>query len=150
MITEKDKEAASRKKIENATRLCEESLEKAEKYERLKENKDWQGHLEDLKILISSHEREISLAVSMLPDAPNTGYLKHDANGQETYVSSKLDWIDFIGRHEIMRASLATFIKEPDYMMEMASLAREKLPLLKKSLQELSHEPVASGSNGAE
>jgi hypothetical protein len=140
MITEKDKEDSQIKKLEGGIRLCEEAIAKAEKYERLKENKDWQGYLEDLRVLSTLHEKEIKMGTTLIADAPNTGYVKHDASGSESYTSSKSDWVDFICRHEIERTILNTWIKEPDHMVTMASLAREKLPILKKKLDELTKE----------
>jgi len=146
MITEEAAEKNKIEQLESGIRLCEEAITKAEKYERLKDNKDWQAFLEDLKILSEQHEKQIKWAASMLPDAPNNGYVKQDALGKESYISSKADWIDFISRHEIERSECAKWIKEPDYVLRMAALSRDKLPLLKEKLKELQN--VSSG-NGA-
>lgn len=143
MITEKAKNEVGRQKIENGIRICEEALEKSEKYERLNENKDWKGYLEDLKILESLHDKEIQMGVMLMVDAPNHGYMKKELE-KETYVSGKQDWTDFIIRHQIQKAELSNWIKEPERILAMASLAREKLPVLKKKLEELENVPVDS------
>lgn len=148
MITEQDQENQSRKKIESGIRLCEEAMAKAEKYERLQDNKDFKGFLEDLNILVGLHEREIAMGVSSLPDAPATGYMRTDDFGKQQLVSSKADWADFISRHEIQKKELLNWIQEPERILKMASLAREKLPLLKDKLSEmkLKENPNASGN----
>lgn len=150
MITEQDREKAQIEQIENGIRLCEEVLAKAEKYERLKENKDWQEYLNDLKILVDLHDREIRLGVTMIPDAPNSAYIKTDDFGKPSVVSSRADWADFIARHEVQRMELSNWIKEPDRILAMASMAREKIPVLKEKLKEISRvETVAVKGNGA-
>ena len=139
MITEKDKDLQKKEKLENGIRLCEEALAKAEKYERLKDNKDWQGYLEDLKVLSTLHEREIKVGISMFMDAPNTGHVKKGDFDKEVYVSSKQDWMDFISRHEIQKQECENWIKEPDRVILLASMAREKLPMLKEKLAEITN-----------
>ena len=136
MITEQEKEKQARQKVESGIRLCEEAIQKAEKYERLKENKDWQGFLDDLKDVIRLHENEIRMGESMLVDAANNGYVKTDDFGKQIYVSSRKDWTDFIVRHQIQKADAETWLKEPDRILAMAALAREKLPVLKEKLVE--------------
>lgn len=143
MITEEAKENQKKKQIDGGIQLCEEAIAKAEKYERLKDNKDWQGYLDDLKILAGLHEREIRMGISMILEAPETGYIKKDDFGKDTYISSKRDWIHFIERHEIQRQEAETWTKEPERVMALAAMAREKLPVLKEKLAEL-----AAGVNG--
>lgn len=138
MITENDREKVATEKIEDGIRLCEDAIAKAEKYERLNDNKDWQGYFQDLKILVNLHEREIGVAVSMIPDAPNNSHVKHNDHGKEMVVSSKADWTDFIARHEIQKNELLNWIEEPKRILAMASMAREKLPTLKEKLKEMS------------
>lgn len=137
MITELDKEKAQKEKLENGIRLCEDTIAKAEKYERLKDNKDWQGYLDDLKVLIGLHEREIKMGASMIPEAPFQSHIKHDEVGREVVVSSKEDWMDFISRHETQRAELSSWLKEPERIVAMAAMAREKLPMLRDKLAEI-------------
>ena len=146
MLTELDQEKNQVKKLENSVRLCEEAISKAEKYERLEENKDWKEFWEDMKVVISLHDREITMACSMIPDAPSHPYIKHDDQGKETVVSSKADWADFISRHEIQRQELKNWIQEPDRIIRLAALAREKVPILKDRLKEYSRGP--SETNG--
>lgn len=148
MITEADKERLQKENIKQAIQFCEETILKAEKYERLQENKDWRDFIEDLKILGEQHDKQIKYAATMILDAPNAGYVKHDPSGSEAYVSSKSDWVDFMSRHEIEKLECRKWIKEPEFVISAANLAREKLPILKKKLAELSNEPVTSGSNG--
>ena len=141
MITEKDKVSQQKEKLENGIRLCEEAISKAEKYERLKDNKDWQGYLEDLKVLVTLHEREIKVGVSMLLEAPTTGHVKRDNFDKDVYVSSREDWTNFISHHEIQKEECENWIKEPDRVILLASMAREKLPMLKEKLSEINHVP---------
>ena len=124
MITEQQKEKEAREKLENGIRICEEAMAKSEKYERLKDNKDWQGFLGDLRVLTDLHDREIKMGESMILDAPNTGYVKHDGFGNEKYVSSRQDWIDFIMRHQIQKTECSNWIKEPDQILTMAAMVR--------------------------
>ena len=152
MITQKDQEKQKIEKIQNGISICEDALKKAEKYERLKDNKDWQGFIEDLKILSTKHDNEIKMGEMMLIDAPHTGYLKFqmssgDVSKQE-YVSSREDWIQFILRHQIQKAQCETWTKETDRIINFAGLCREKLPQLKKELEDLTHEPVGHQGNG--
>src|SRR5579863_124879 len=100
-ISEEDKERIIKDQTIKAIATCEEAIEKAEKYERLKDNPDWKGFLEDLKVLSELHSKEIEWGKAMLIDAPNTGYLKMSAKGQQEYVSSRQDWVDFMVRHQI-------------------------------------------------
>ena len=148
MISESEKEKIQKDQLERGIRVCEEAVAKAEKYERLKDNADWKGFLDDLKVVESLHEREIAMGESMLIDAPNTGYLKMSAKGSQEYVSSRQDWIDFIIRHQIQKADCATWIKEPESIIAMAAMAREKLPSLKEKLMELSHATGLPSENG--
>lgn len=147
MLTEQDKIDSQKKKIELTIRQAEEVMAKSEKYERLKENKDWQSYIEDLKLEIGRHEKEILLGITYFPDAPSSGHIKHDASGAESYVSSKSDWMEFINRHEIQRAQLQSWVKEPDYIISAAQLYRDRLPILKEKLSELAavREPVVNG-----
>ena len=148
MLTEQDREKQKIEKTQNGIQICEDALKKSEKYERLKDNADWKGFLDDLKVIESLHEREIAMGESMLTDAPNTGYLKMSAKGSQEYVSSRQDWIDFIVRHQIQKAECSTWIKEPESIIAMAAMAREKLPSLKEKLMELSHATGLPSENG--
>ncbi len=145
MITEAENERLKIKKLENGIRLCEETITKAEKYERLQENKDWLSHLEDLKILIEQHDKEILLASSMIPDAPSHPYVTTDEAGRSKVVSSREDWMNYISVHEIKRTLLKSWLKEPELILAGAALAREKLPVLKKELDSLSHADTGNG-----
>jgi hypothetical protein len=147
MLTEAAKEKISKDKIASGIRICEEAMAKAEKYERLKENKDWLGYLDDLKILAGLHENEIKMGQSMLIDAPNTGYVKHDDFEKEVYVSSKKDWTDFIIRHQIQKQEAENWIKEPERILTMATMARERLPILKEKLAEIERGAEVSGKS---
>lgn len=149
MITEKDKTKASADKIKSGIRICEEALAKAEKYERLNENKDWKGYLEDLRIVSEIHGREVESGVQMLMDAPNNGHVKKDDFGKEIYVSSKADWTDFIVRHQIQKLEAMTWLKEPERILKMAALCREKLPFLKNQLAEIESEQPAPEPSAA-
>lgn len=144
MITEQNKEKLKMEKLSSSIQLCEEAIIKAEKYERLKENKDWLSYLADLQILVEQHEKEIRNGSQLLINAPRTGHTKINDAGSQVYVSSKDDWLDFIMRHEIQKGHLINLLKEPGYILEMAQIAREKLPVLKKNLEDLS-----AGGNGA-
>jgi hypothetical protein len=143
MITEEDRERLSLEKVKKAIAFCEESMVKAEKYERLSENKDWQDHLKDLRVLADLHAREITSGSAMLINAPRTGYIKINDAGNQVYVSSKDDWLDFMMRHEIERSEILKWLKEPEAVLSMAQTAREKLPILKKQLAEMTHESHA-------
>ena len=153
MLSEKDKEAQKIKQIETGIRICNEGVQKAEKYERLKDNVDWKSFLEDLKVLAEKHDNEIRMAENMILDAPETGYLKFEMSGGEVskqaFVSSRNDWVRFIERHQIQKAQCLLWIKEPESILAFAALCREKLPVLEKQLEEFNREPVSSGSNGA-
>lgn len=148
MITEQQKEQEKIRKIEDGIRTCEEGIAKAEKYERLKENKDWQDYLNDLKVVADMHDREIRAGEAMLVDAPNTGYMKLDGFGNQKYVSSREDWVDFIMRHQIQKADCLAWLKEPEQILTFAALCREKLPLLQEQLKEFKHEPIGVEGNG--
>jgi hypothetical protein len=145
MITEQDKDKFKIEKLKNGITMCEDALAKSEKYERLQENSDWKEYLNDLKVLASLHEKEIRMGEMMLLDAPNTGYIKHEGD-KEVFVSSKEDWLDFITRHEIQRQEAEKWMSEPERILKMAAYSREKLPLLKKQLDEIQN---ATGRNGA-
>ena len=148
MITEAMKEKEAREKIENGIKICEEAMAKSEKYERLKDNKDWQAFLGDLQVLSDLHDREIKMGESMILDAPNTGYVKLDGFGNQKYVSSRQDWIDFIVRHQTQKAECSNWIKEPKHILTLAAMAREKLPMLKDKLKEYSHVSGEPSENG--
>lgn len=148
MITEEAREKEKIRKIEDGILTCEEGIKKAEKYERLKENKDWLDYLNDLKTVAGVHDREIKAGEAMLVDAPNTGYIKLDGFGNQKYVSSRTDWIDFIMRHQIQKADCLTWMKEPEQILTFAALCREKLPLLQAELKEMKHEPIGTEGNG--
>src|SRR5271165_127344 len=145
MITERDKEKSQKDQLESRISLFEEAVLKAEKYERLQDNKDWQGYLADLEVLMDKHELEIKSGISLVLDAPNTGYVKME-NLKQVYVSSKQDWIDFVERHEIQKQELLNWIREPDRILKIAAAARERIPDLKKQLKELTHVPAAVGN----
>jgi hypothetical protein len=148
MMTEENKQKITRETLERKIGLYEETIAKAEKYERLKENKDWQGFLEDLRKLIELHDKEIKMGTMMLADSPNNGYVKIE-NLKQAYVSSKEDWTDFLVRHQIQRQELQHWVEEPDRILTLAGLARNGLPALKDQLKELVHAPAAVG-NGKE
>jgi len=136
VITEEEKERIARETAQRGIRLCEEAIAKAEKYERLKDNPDWKGFLDDLKTLASLHEKEIEWARSMLVDAPHTGYLKMNDQGRQEYVSSRDDWTHFIVRHHIQKTECENWVKEPEHLLTLAGLSREKLPSLKEKAKE--------------
>jgi len=136
MLTPKAKEKQNVDKIERGIQICEEALAKAEKYERLKDNKDWQGYISDLKVLAELHDREIKMGQAMLVDAPSNGYVMTEFDKQK-YVSSKSDWVDFIVRHQIQKAEAEKWAKEPDQIISFAATCREKLPVLKKQLEDM-------------
>jgi hypothetical protein len=146
MITEESKYKLRIEKIENGIRICEDAIAKAEKYERLKENKDWQAFLGDLKVLGDLHDKEIRMGEQMLLDAPNTGYLKLEMDKQ-VYVSSRQDWIDFIVRHQIQKEENVKWIKEQDHILKFADMCREKLPTLQKELEALRVPVEANGKS---
>ena len=147
-ITEEEKEARLKKEIQIKVQACEESIAKAEKYERLKDNPDWQGFMEDLKNLSNLHEKEIKWGRSMLLQAPNDGYLKRGKEGKQEYVSSKRDWTDFIVEHEIRKEECDKWEKEPGYIMSMAAMSRQALPIYKEKLSELAHVSGQPSENG--
>ena len=147
-ITEEEKERIEKDKTKRTIQAYEEAIAKAEKYERLKDNPDWQGFLDDLKVLSDLHDKDIEWAKEMLLDAPNDGYLKMGAGGKQEYVSSKMDWTDYITRHQIEKKECLKWTKEPGYIMQMAAMARERLPLLKEKLVELSHVSGQPSENG--
>jgi len=148
MISEEEKERIQKEQAERAVRICDEAIAKAEKYERLKDNKDWIDFLGDLKVLSDLHEKEVTWGRAMLLDAPRTGYLKMNAKGVQEYVSSREDWIDFIVRHQIQKTECENWIKEPEHILTMAALAREKLPALKEKIASLSHVSGQPSENG--
>lgn len=135
MITESDKEKQELSRIKNGIRLCEETIAKSEKYERLQDNPDWKSFLGDMKVLADLHEKEIQTGTMLLIDAPNDGH----AGSEGTYISSKQDWVDFIIRHQIQRQECLKWIEEPDRILAAARMAREKLPLLKEKLDRMNH-----------
>ena len=148
MITEEEKEQNLKKEILIKVQACEEAIAKAEKYERLKENPDWQGFMEDLKALSNLHEKEIKWGRQMVIQAPNDGYLKINQGGKQEYVSSKRDWMDFIVEHEIRKEECDKWEKEPGYIMSMAAMSRQDLPVYKEKLKELSHVSGQASENG--
>lgn len=148
MITEEDKERAKKTEVQRGIRICEEAMAKAEKYERLKDSPDWQGYLSDLKVLADLHDKEIRMAETMLIDAPSTGYLKMKDSGAQEYVSSREDWVDFIVRHQIQKSDCLAWVKEPEHILTLAALAREKLPILKEKLSEMALVTGAPSENG--
>lgn len=147
-ITEEDKEKIIREQTHKAILVCEETLAKAEKYERLKDNPDWKGFLDDLKSLSDLHKKEVEWGKSMLIDAPNTGYLKMSDKGKQEYVSSRQDWVDFIIRHQIQGAECSNWVKEPEHILVMAAMAREKLPVLKDRIASLAPVSGHPSENG--
>ena len=146
MLTEQTKEDQKKKTIENGIRICEEGMAKAEKYERLADNKDWQGFSEDLKVLADLHDKEIKMAEAMLLDAPSNGYVKMDGFDKQQYVSSREDWVQFIVRHQIQKAECLKWVKEPEHIITFAKLCRDRLPVLKKQLAEIESGPSEAGS----
>jgi hypothetical protein len=149
MITESENERLKIKKLQNGIRLCEESIAKAEKYERLKENKDWQGYLNDLTIVADQHDKEILIACTMIPDAPSHPYVSTGEMGHTKVISSREDWMNYITTHEIKRAQIRSWLKEPGFILAQAALAREKLPIFKKELKalELVHADTGNGAS---
>lgn len=142
MLTEEAREDLLVERTKKAITLCEEAVAKSEKYERLKDFKPWQDYLGDLKILIDVHDREIKFGLQMLAEAPHTTYVRHatDGSGKEQVVSSKMDWVDFIVRHQIQKEEASNWMTEPDRILELARQAREQVPLLKEKLVGLTHE----------
>ena len=138
-LTEIAKEEIKAQELKNLIQICEEAIEKSEKYERLSDNKDWKGYMEDLQILINLHDREIKFGINLMTEAPNSSYAKSSNSGEQQIVSSKQDWSDFIIRHQVVRDELDKWIKEPDRIIEMSRQAREKLPILKEKLTALMH-----------
>lgn len=134
MLTEAEQENAKSEKLKSGIRLCEEMIAKSEKYERLQENPDWQGYLGDLKVLIGLHEREIRQGVASLVEAPHNSFVRHNAQGEEIIVNGKLEWSDFVVRHQIQKDELETWLKEPERIVEGARQAREHMPVLKQKL----------------
>ena len=94
------------------------------------------------------HEKDIEWAKEMLLDAPNDGYLKMGAGGKQEYVSSKMDWMDYIARHQIEKKECLKWTKEPGYIMAMAAMARERLPIEKQKVVELTHVSGEPSENG--
>ena len=146
MMTEEAKIEQKKKTIENGIRLCEEGMAKAEKYERLSDNKDWQGFLNDLRVLSDLHDKEIKMGEAMLIDAPSNGYIKLDGFDKQQYVSSREDWVEFIIRHQIQKAECANWVKEPERIITFAKLCRDRLPVLKGQLKEISDGPIEAKS----
>jgi hypothetical protein len=136
LITEADKESQTIKRLEDAIALCEQTISKAEKYERLNENKDWQDFWKDVEFIAQTHDKEIKLAEESLVDAPENTYLKGDG----IVVSSRLDWANYIARHYIQRQELLRWMNEPKWILDMAAQARAKLPELKNKLELLKKE----------
>ncbi len=71
--------------------------------------------------------------------------MKKDEFGKDIYVNSKADWTDFIVRHQIQKTETLKWVKEPDFILEMAAIAREKLPFLEGKLKDMQN---AVGANG--
>ena len=146
--TEEEKERVAKEQSKLKIRAFVEAIAKAAKYERLKDNAEWQAFLADLKILADLHEKDIEWAKEMLLDAPNDGYLKMGAGGKQEYVSSKMDWMDYIARHQIEKKECLKWTKEPGYIMAMAAMARERLPIEKQKVVELTHVSGEPSENG--
>lgn len=146
MLTEKVKSKIEKEKIESGIIQCKEIISKAEKYERLKDNKDWQEYLNDLKILGELHEKQIKVGVQALVDAPNSGHVKREME-KDVYVSSKQDWLDFILRHQIQMMECDKWIKEPERILTLAKMSRDHLPKLESKLKEFSSEAVENGKS---
>lgn len=140
MITEQNREHIKIEKLKENIQICDEILHKSEKYERLIENSDFKAFLDDLKIVISLHEREIKFGQSLMIEAPNQSYVKMSDTGKEMIVSSKSDWMDFIIRHAVQKDTLENWLKEPRDIIEKAQKARAAIPVLKKQLSELEKE----------
>ena len=147
MITEEDKERLVREDAKRKIVAYEEAIAKAEKYERLKDNPDWKAFLNDLKILADLHETQIRWGMSMIVDAPNDGYIKIK-EGKQEYVSSRQDWIDFITRHNIQKEECLKWENEPGYIMQMAAMARERLPGMKEKAADLKNVSGQPSENG--
>ena len=147
-ISEEEKERIVKEQAKQKIQAYEEAIAKAEKYERLKDNPDWQAFLDDLKSLADIHDRDIEWAKEMLLDAPNDGYLKMGAGGKQEYVSSRMDWLDYIARHQIEKKECLKWTKEPGFIMQMAAMARERLPALKEKVMELTHVSGLADENG--
>jgi hypothetical protein len=147
-ITEEDKERLAKEDAQRKITAYEEAIAKAEKYERLKDNPDWQAYLEDLKIEATFYDRNIGWAREMLVDAPYDGYLKMGDNGKQEYVSSKMDWMDYIQRNDIERVKCLKLVRDPANIMKMAAMARERLPAVKEKVMELTHVSGLASENG--
>lgn len=144
-ITEAQREKAEKEKLENGVAICEQALQKAEKYERLQENNDWKEYLEDLRVLIGAIQKDIDFAVMMMVDAPNTTVVKMGESGKEATVSSKQDWADFIIQKKVRKDTIEGWLTEPEKILFLAKQSRDLLPKLKEKISVLE-----AGENHAE
>ena len=121
MITEEDRVRERQDKLHDSIRLCQDILKKAEKYERLKDNDDWKGVLEDINILRDLHRREIDSAQKMMT--------------RQSFFR-KMRTVDFIVEHQIRLEQIEEALKEMDRIIAAAKIARERLPEFQTQLRE--------------
>lgn len=132
MLTPENELKGSKETMEGNISLAEDILRKAEKYERLKGNPDWEGVLEDIKVLMGIHDKEISNALAQLTSVRPSGTMAEDNK-----VYGRDDWFDFILMHQIRKEQLQEALNEQKRILEAAKMAREALPKLKDKLEKI-------------
>lgn len=132
MLTPEDELKGKKETVEENIQLAEDILRKAEKYERLKGNPDWEGVLNDIKVLMGLHDREIANALAQLTAVRPSGTMAQDKK-----VYGRDDWFDFILGHQIRKEQLQEALNEQKRILDAAKMAREALPKLKEQLEKM-------------
>lgn len=130
-LTPEDELKQKKAVVEDNLKLAEDILKKAEKYERLKGNPDWEGVLEDVKVLIGIHGKQIENALSQIVDVRPTGSV-----AENKVVYGRDDWFDFILQHQVRKEQLMEGLNEQSRILEAAELARKSIPILQKQLDQ--------------
>lgn len=114
--------------LQNELRYWTEVLQKSEKYERLKENEDWQDVFKEIRHVLKVHNDEIAKALDTL-----TGLGPKDREQAN----------DVVLIHQIRKEQVEEALKEPERILEMAKRARERIPEVKEAIrtaqEELTH-----------
>ncbi len=114
--------------LQNELRYWTEVLQKSEKYERLKDNEDFQEVFKELRFVAEAHGKEIQTALGTLT---------------QLKTSERLEAYDVILTHQTRLEQIEEALKEPERIIEMAKKARERIPEVKEEMrsaqEELAH-----------
>lgn len=122
METDYDQLERKHQSLSNELVYWTEVLQKSEKYERLKDDGDWQDVFKEIRHVLKVHDDEIAKALETL-----SGLNPRDREDANSVILI----------HQIRKEQIQEALNEPERIADLARRARERIPDIKEEIRKI-------------